>query len=486
MAQYMVQKMALINQDFIDSITQDMPAHLSMDDFVQYSSRPLRASIRVNTLKISSANFIELMQPKGWTLDPIPWCSDGFWISLDSEVQLGNTIEHLQGLFYIQEASSMLPPTALFSQLNETDNATILDMASAPGSKTTQLAALMNNSGLLIANEYSSSRVKVLHANVQRMGVSNTALTHFDARVFGEYLYDTFDAILLDAPCSGEGTIRKDPSALKNWSLESSQSIVATQKALIESAFLALKTGGILVYSTCALSRFENQEVCQHLKAMYPDAVEFESLSDLFIDADKACTEEGFLHVWPQIYDSEGFFVAKIRKTADIDRQVAEPRKQKNFPFTRASHKTDSELRAYFQDTFAIELPSQSQIMVREQEFWLFPQKMQGLIGRMRFQRIGMKIADALKHGLKAQHQAILAFGAEASMVELSQAQATEYLMGRDIPLEAGLKPRGEVIVSYHNSPLGLAKHLGKRLKNSLPRELVRDKIVNSDASKTQ
>ncbi|MCJ8304706.1 MAG: 16S rRNA (cytosine(1407)-C(5))-methyltransferase RsmF, partial [Shewanella sp.] len=96
--------MALINQDFIDSITQDMPAHLSMDDFVQYSSRPLRASIRVNTLKISSANFIELMRPKGWTLDPIPWCSDGFWISLDSEVQLGNTIEHLQGLFYIQEA----------------------------------------------------------------------------------------------------------------------------------------------------------------------------------------------------------------------------------------------------------------------------------------------------------------------------------------------------------------------------------------------
>ncbi|AQS36550.1 16S rRNA m(5)C-1407 methyltransferase [Shewanella psychrophila] len=478
--------MALLNQDFIDSITQDMPPHLSIDDFIQYSNRPLRASIRVNTLKISSANFIELMKPKGWRLEPIPWCTDGFWISLDSEIQLGNTVEHLQGLFYIQEASSMLPPTALFSQLNEADNATILDMASAPGSKTTQIAALMNNSGLLIANEYSSSRVKVLHANVQRMGVSNTALTHFDARVFGEYLYNTFDAILLDAPCSGEGTIRKDPSALKNWSLESSQSIVATQKALIESAFLALKNGGTLVYSTCALSRFENQAVCEHLRTLYPDAVEFESLSDLFMDADKACTEEGFLHVWPQIYDSEGFFVAKIRKTADIDRQVAEPKKQTNFPFTSVSTKTDTELRAYFKHTFAIELPTQSQIMVREQEYWLFPEKMQNLIGRMRFQRIGMKIADALKHGLKAQHQAILAFGAGANMVELSQAQATEYLMGRDIPLEAGLKPQGEVIVSYHNSPLGLAKHLGKRLKNSLPRELVRDKIVDSDASKAQ
>ncbi|MEI6859218.1 MAG: 16S rRNA (cytosine(1407)-C(5))-methyltransferase RsmF [Shewanella sp.] len=478
--------MTVINQDFIDSISQDMPVHLSMDDFIQYSKRPLRASIRVNTLKISSVDFIELMKPKGWTLDPIPWCSDGFWISLNCDIQLGNTIEHLQGLFYIQEASSMLPPTALFSQLNETDNTTILDMASAPGSKTTQIAALMNNSGLLIANEYSSSRIKVLHANIQRMGVSNTALTHFDARVFGEYLYNTFDAILLDAPCSGEGTIRKDSAALKNWSIESSQSIVTTQKSLIESAFLALKTGGVLVYSTCALSRFENQEVCQHLKATYPDAVEFESLCDLFIDADKACTQEGFLHVWPQIYNSEGFFVAKIRKTADIDRQVAEPKKQKNFPFIQISTKTDTELRAYFKHTFTIELPVRSQIMERDQEFWLFPQKMQDLIGRMRFQRIGIKIADRLKHGIKAQHQAILALSAQANMVELSQAQATEYLMGRDIPLEAGLKPLGEVIVSYHNSPLGLAKHLGKRLKNSLPRELVRDKIVNSDASKDQ
>ncbi len=181
--------MAQLNQDFIDSIEKELPAHLSMADFVDFSKKPLRPSIRINTLKISSQVFIAMMAPKGWTLEPIPWCQDGFWISLSSEVQLGNTIEHLQGLFYIQEASSMLPPTALFSQLKEANDIKILDMASAPGSKRTQIGALMNNQGLLIANEYSSSRVKVLHANIQRMGVSNTALTHFDARVFGEYLF---------------------------------------------------------------------------------------------------------------------------------------------------------------------------------------------------------------------------------------------------------------------------------------------------------
>ena len=475
--------MAQLNQDFLDSIAKDMPSHLSLDDFIQYSARPLRASIRINTLKISSAHFIELMEPKGWKLTPIPWCQDGFWIALDNKVQLGNTVEHLQGLFYIQEASSMLPPTALFSQLNEIDNLTILDMASAPGSKTTQMAALMDNSGLLIANEYSSSRVKVLHANIQRMGVSNCALTHFDARVFGEYLFERFDAILLDAPCSGEGTIRKDPSALNGWNIDEITKIAETQKALLESAFLALKPGGTLVYSTCALSRLENQQVCEYLKDKYPLAVEFESLATLFEHADKACTEEGFLHVWPQIYDSEGFFIAKIRKTASIERLKLEPKKQKNFPFSKASNKIDIELRHYFKSTFDISLPTTSLIMMRDKEFWLFPKQMEQLIGLMRFQRIGIKLADVLKHGYKAQHQAIQALSKQLSHHELSQAQAIEYLMGRDIPLEGSLKPQGEVIVSIHGSPLGLAKHLGKRLKNNLPRDLVRDKIVNSDAS---
>lgn len=475
--------MVQLNQEFIKSIAKDMPAHLSMDDFISYSSKPLRPSIRVNTLKISSQNFISLMTPKGWTLDPIPWCKDGFWISLDNDVQLGNTVEHLQGLFYIQEASSMLPPIALFSTLTDNDERTILDMASAPGSKTTQIAAMMDNSGLLIANEYSSSRVKVLHANVLRMGVSNTALTHFDARVFGEYLYDRFDAILLDAPCSGEGTIRKDPLALNNWGLTENSAIAETQKALLESAFLALKTGGTLVYSTCALSRLENQDVCEHLRSTFPEAVEFESLASLFPDADKACTDEGFLHVWPQIYDSEGFFIAKITKTCDVERQKTEPKKQKNFPFTPISSKVEQELRQYFKQTFDIDIPVDDMLMVRDLEYWLFPAGMKELIGKMRFQRIGVKLADGLKKGFKAKHEAIMALAEKSSGYELSQAQATQYLMGRDIPLVDGGKPQGELIVTYHGCALGVAKHLGNRLKNSLPRDLVRDKIADSDAS---
>ncbi len=476
--------MIQLNQNFIDSIANDMPAHLSMDEFIAYSAKPLRPSIRVNTLKITSDAFIQLMQAKGWQFTAIPWCKDGFWVTVAEDIQLGNTIEHIQGLFYIQEASSMLPPHALFPEpIEEAQQLTLLDMASAPGSKTTQLAAMMHNQGLLVANEYSSSRVKVLHANVLRMGVKNCALTHFDARVFGEYLYETFDAILLDAPCSGEGTVRKDPDALKHWDFTEIEGIAATQRDLIESAFQALKVGGSLVYSTCTLNQTENQQVCLHLKQRYPDAVEFVPLNDLFVDADKACTAEGFLHVWPQIYDSEGFFVAKITKTATIEREKPEPasqkKLQKNFPFTDVSKKQAQALQEYF-SSFNITLADHGTLMQRDDEFWLFPNNIMPLIGKIRFQRIGIKIADALKKGFKVRHEVLIALADPKDSIPLTEPQASEFLMGRDIMLETKVKPQGEQVVSYQNGNLGLVKHLGNKLKNNLPRELVKDKIMAS------
>lgn len=470
--------MVQLNQNFINSIANDLPSHLNLDDFIHFCGQPLRLSIRINTLKISCTDFIDRMTPQGWGFEPIPWCQDGFWLTLETEIQLGNTIEHLQGLFYIQEASSMLPPTALFQQMALSKNSVVLDMASAPGSKTTQMASLMNNQGLLVANEYSASRIKVLHANVLRMGVTNTALTHFDARVFGEYLYEHFDAILLDAPCSGEGTVRKDPDALKHWDPDSIADIAQTQTTLIESAFLALKPGASLVYSTCTLNKAENQAICLHLKALYPDAVRIDDLSTLFPDAKKACTEEGFLHVWPQIYDSEGFFVAKITKTHSIPRQQPEPRKQKNFPFSPASQKHIDALAAYFNATFAINLLQQGMIMQRDDEFWLFPVPFMPFIGKMRFQRVGIKLADQLKKGYKAKHEALIALGANKPSIELTQEQAKAYLMGRDIMLDYKEKPQGEVLVSYKKTLLGMAKHLGNKLKNNLPRDLVKDKVV--------
>ena len=231
-----------------------MPASLSMDSFIDACQRPLRRSIRVNTLKISVSDFLALVEPYAWQLSPIPWCEEGFWIERDDEdFPLGSSAEHLSGLFYIQEASSMLPVAALFA--DNPSFARVMDVAAAPGSKTTQIAARMKNQGAILANEYAASRVKVLAANISRCGISNVALTHFDGRVFGAALPEAFDAILLDAPCSGEGVVRKDPDALRNWSIASNEAIAATQREMIDSAFHALRPGGTLVYSTCTLNR---------------------------------------------------------------------------------------------------------------------------------------------------------------------------------------------------------------------------------------
>ncbi|TKB50407.1 16S rRNA (cytosine(1407)-C(5))-methyltransferase RsmF [Ferrimonas sediminicola] len=468
--------MAQIKQEFLNSISEILPSHLSLEEFAHFNSQPLRPAIRVNTLKTDPASFIAAMTPKGWHFDPIPWCHEGFWLTREDEsVQLGNTLEHLAGLFYIQEASSMMPPVALAALVDRVD--TLLDMAAAPGSKTTQMAAWMENHGLLMANEYSSSRLKGLHANLTRMGVSNAILTHFDARVFGATLPEAFDAILLDAPCSGEGTLRKDPDALNNWSLASVESIAAMQRELIESGFQALKTGGVLIYSTCTLNRRENQEVCRHLKASHGDAVEYVDLSRLFDGADKAVTEEGFLHIWPQLYDSEGFFVAALRKVGPVAGEHRTPRLGR-FPFVPAPGKQVQALTDHLKSRFGITLP-RTTLMARDKELWLFPEGSDRFIPAIRMQRLGIRLAEEAKHGFRISHEALMLLGAEAcKAVELDDDQAVTYLMGRDLPMDNGAKAKGEVLVRWRGTPLGQAKWVGNKLKNSLPRDLVRDNVA--------
>ncbi len=366
-----------------------------------------------------------------------------------------------------------MPVSALF--LGENQFESVLDTAAAPGSKTTQIAALMNNQGILVANEYAASRVKVLHANIERCGVRNAALSNFDGRVFGGWLPESFDAVLLDAPCSGEGTVRKDEDAMKNWSQESVLEIAATQKDLIESAFQALKPGGVMVYSTCTLSEEENQQVCHHLKHTFSDAVAFESLSSLFDGAEKALTEEGFLHIFPQVYDSEGFFVARIRKLASVNTPDVN-KKMGKFPFQKASKKESALIEKSLSDSLDIRLPADSTIWLRDNDVWLFPNALEPMLGELRFSRMGIKLAEKHKNGYRWQHQiaTTLASGDEKTVVDIDTDAAREWFMGRDIyPENSG---KGEVFVRYQGAIIGLGKWVSNKIKNGLPRELVRDK----------
>ncbi|CAI1683295.1 Ribosomal RNA small subunit methyltransferase F [Serratia fonticola] len=455
-----------------------MPDHLSMDDFIAICQQPLRRSLRVNTLKISVADFLALVKDYDWRLEPIPWCPEGFWIEREDEaLRLGSAAEHLSGLFYIQEASSMLPVSALFAG-RETPRR-VLDVAAAPGSKTTQIAALMGNQGGIVANEYSASRVKVLHANISRCGVKNTALTHFDGRVFGAALPESFDAILLDAPCSGEGVVRKDPDAMSNWSPESVTSIAQTQWELIDSAFHALAPGGVMVYSTCTLNAQENQQVVLQLLATYGDAVSVEPLGDLFPQAQLALTPEGFLHVFPQIYDSEGFFVARLRKNHSVPALAKPSYKLGKFPFAPLSAQ-ESSLVAQAAAASGLVWDETSKLWARDKEIWLFPAALEPLVSKVRFSRIGLKLAERFPKGFRWQHEAVIALAASGNpqTFELDAALAQEWFHGRDL-YPSPPPQSNECIVTYQHQPLGLAKLIGSRIKNSLPRELVRDGVLD-------
>ncbi|MGM8713138.1 16S rRNA (cytosine(1407)-C(5))-methyltransferase RsmF [Enterobacter hormaechei] len=469
----MAQNSVFLPEQFLAQMREALPAHLSFDDFVAACQRPLRRSIRVNTLKISVGAFLDLVSPYGWQLTPVPWCEEGFWIERDDEesLPLGSTAEHLSGLFYIQEASSMLPVAALFADENQPER--VMDVAAAPGSKTTQIAARMNNRGAILANEFSASRVKVLHANISRCGIHNVALTHFDGRVFGAALPEAFDAILLDAPCSGEGVVRKDPDALKNWSVESNLEIAATQRELIDSAFHALRPGGTLVYSTCTLNCDENEDVCLWLKQRYVDAVEFLPLDTLFDSASHAATPEGFLHVFPQIYDCEGFFVARLRKTRAVDPLPAPKFKVGNFPFAPVKGREAAQAQAAASKV-GLHWDESLRLWMRDKELWLFPVNIEPLIGKVRFSRLGIRLAEIHNKGYRWQHEAVIALAGSENTFALTHQEAEEWYRGRDVYPEDG-PSQDEVIVTYQGYPLGLAKKVGSRLKNSYPRELVRD-----------
>ena len=288
------------------------------EEFKKSSLSFLRRSIRVNTLKISIKELKQRIE-KSWTLEQIPWCKEGFWIEHTKKERrdVGNLIEHSLGYFYLQEAASMIPPIVLEPKPSDI----VLDMAASPGSKTTQIAQYMQNKGILIANDYTYERMKPLSINLQRCGVANAIITLMEGQWFKKSGIE-FDKVLVDAPCSGTGTIRKSLKTIRIWNPDMVRRLAITQRQLIETGFNLLKENGTLIYSTCSLEPEENEEVVNYLINKYENAkleeiklnikksnpiLEFENKK--YSDEIKKC-----LRIWPQDNDTEGFFVAKIKR----------------------------------------------------------------------------------------------------------------------------------------------------------------------------
>jgi tRNA (cytosine49-C5)-methyltransferase len=295
------------------------------EDFENYmkilGEDPVR-SFRCNTLKISSEDLKKRLENKGWKIK-IPFKDSPEIMIVENELQpgeLGRAIEHLLGYYYIQEIASMLPPLVL----NPNSEDKVLDLCASPGSKTTQMAAMMENSGLLIANEMKIGRIKILAANTERCGVMNMVITKKDGIALCKRFKNEnflFDKILLDAPCSGEGTIRSTPKTLEMWNIKTIENLSKLQKALIASAIEILKPNGELVYSTCTHAPEENEEVIDFALRNFKVKVEKINLPLKTSPGITKFGEKEYLEdvkyscrVYPQTANTEGFFIAKIKK----------------------------------------------------------------------------------------------------------------------------------------------------------------------------
>ena len=280
--------------------------------------RPL--VIRTNTLKTTRRDLAQALINRGVVLEPVgKWSKVGLQI-FESQVPLGATPEYLAGHYILQAASSFLPVMALAPQEHER----ILDMAAAPGGKTTYISALMKNTGCVFANDANKTRIKGLIGNIHRMGVRNTLVCNYDAREFPKVI-GGFDRVLLDAPCSGTGVIAKDPNVKTSKTEKDFIQLPHLQKQLLVCAIDSIdhtsKTGGYIVYSTCSVTTEENEAVVDYALRVRPNVK--------LVDTGLTFGKEGFTsfrgkkfnpkmsltrRYYPHMYNVDGFFVAKLKK----------------------------------------------------------------------------------------------------------------------------------------------------------------------------
>lgn len=325
------------NDFLVEKLFQLFPVAEAIEFFeANEVSRPV--TIRTNTLRTRRRDLAQALVNRGVNLEPIgKWTNVGLQV-FESSVPIGATPEYLAGHYMLQAASSLLPVIALSPQPNER----VLDMASAPGGKTTHIAALLQNTGVVFANDANKARTKSLTANVHRLGCKNVVVCSYDGREFPKVM-GGFDRVLLDAPCSGTGVISKDSSVKLNKSDRDFTLLSHLQKQLILCAIDSVspesKTGGYLVYSTCSVTVDENEAVVDYALRKRPNVK--------LVDTGLSFGREGFTkyrgktfnpslnltrRFYPHVHNMDGFFVSKFKvekrtkaQSAPVDAEMKEP-----------------------------------------------------------------------------------------------------------------------------------------------------------------
>lgn len=291
------------------------------------ADRPPAAAIRVNTLRLDPDSARQSWADRyGWRLDPVPYCPAGL-VFEERPSALGRTLEHRMGFFYIQDMASMLPaemftwPSVLGTRNPELP--LLLDMAAAPGGKTTHLIDKTADRGLIVANDISDGRAGALLSNLRRWGATSAAVTKLPGERLGRWLPEAFDAVLLDAPCSGENLRNEGGSKQRRVSARERRALHDRQVRLLHSAFGAARPGGEVVYATCTVDPDEDEAVLDDfLRAAGPAAevTRPPALADLpgGLPGDIDPRVASAVRLWPYLFDTGSFFAALIRKRESL------------------------------------------------------------------------------------------------------------------------------------------------------------------------
>jgi len=282
-------------------------------------------TFRINTIKTNSHSIREKLESQGLKIENVSWAKDAFVLRKGLQKDLEKTDSYRKGDIYVQGLSSMIPPLVL----NPAPGETVLDLTAAPGSKTTQMACLMNGLGQIVANDNNPIRVEKLKANVELQGATCVNVPDAsDGGLFWKNHLDEFDRVLLDAPCSSEGRFSlNEPATYGYWRNDTNRKMAKEQRRLFKSAFYSLKPGGTMVYSTCTFAPEENEMVLDWAKETYGDALEIQDIPLALPSSMRALSSWGDLKFHPSVIkslrvlpntDLEGFFVAKLKKTKSI------------------------------------------------------------------------------------------------------------------------------------------------------------------------
>ena len=268
------------------------------DDFLYSYDNNRFQALRFNTLKVQSPEErMRILKTLKISSDKkVSWANEAYYF--DENVRPGKHPYHEMGLYYIQEPSAMSAAALLAPK----PGMRVLDLCAAPGGKSTQLATYLGDSGLLVSNEINTQRSRILSQNIERMGIKNAIVTNEDSFVLASHFPGFFNAIQVDAPCSGEGMFRKLPEAIEQWSMENVAICAARQKEILDNAAVMLKPGGTIVYSTCTFSKEENEDVIEYFLERHPDF-----------------TLEEMERFWPHKVDGEGHFVAKLVRRGSVN-----------------------------------------------------------------------------------------------------------------------------------------------------------------------